>query len=120
MKEEIKVTVKKAKSNRKRKEKRRESLLKYHKKLVEVKGLPPSNLMQQTQGLIPDLYNIRKRNLLAVFEAARTLPRGLLTPSTATSADGCQVPMPDLSQPMGQGVGNTSGTEQFSSLFSGL
>ena len=46
VREEMEVTIKKTKSHRKRKEKRRERLLKYHKKLVEVKGLSPSNLMQ--------------------------------------------------------------------------
>lgn len=118
VKEEMEVTIKKTKSHRKRKEKRRERLLKYHKKLVEVKGLPPSNLMQQTPGLSPDLDNISRRNLMADFEAIQTLPRGHPALSTATSAGGCQVPMPGFSQPMVQGAGNISNTEQFSSLLS--
>ena len=74
MKEEMEVTIKKTKSHRKRKEKRRERLLKYHKELVEVKGLPPSNLRQQTPGLSPNLDNISRRNLMADFEAVQTLP----------------------------------------------
>ena len=106
MKEEREATIKKAKSHRKRKEKRRERLLKYQRKLVEVKGLPTSNLMQQTPGLSPDLANISRRNLMADFEAVQTLPRG--HPALSIAIGGCQVPMPGFSQPMVQGAGNIS------------
>ena len=50
-----------------RKEKRRKRLLKYHQKLVDTKGLPPSRLMQQNPGLSSDLVNLRRRNLLDNF-----------------------------------------------------
>jgi hypothetical protein len=89
VKEEREVTIKKAKSHR-RKEKRRERLLKYQRKLVEVKGLPPSNLMLQTPGLSPDLDNIKRRNLLSDFEAVQTLPGGHPALSSASSSGGCQ------------------------------
>ena len=78
-----------------------------------------SKVFQQTPGLSPDLDNIRRINLIAEFEAVQSLPKGPPALSTATSADsGCHVPMPGFSQPMVQGAGNTSNSEQFSSLFS--
>ena len=70
--------------------------------------------MQQT----PDLANISRRNLMADFEAVQTLPRRPPALSTATSAGGCQVPLQGFSQPLVQGAGIISTTEQFPSLFS--
>ena len=52
--------IKNGKSSTCSQEKRRRRLLKYHQKLVNTRGLPPSRLMQQTPGLSSDLGNIRK------------------------------------------------------------
>ena len=56
---------------------------------------------------------------MADFEAVQSLPKGPPALSTATSAgSGCHVPMPGYSQTMVQGAGNTSNSNQFSSLLS--
>ena len=62
---------------------------------------------QQTPGLRADL-DIRRRNLLEDFEAVQ--------PAKTSVGGQCQVPMPSFSQPMVQGAGNISTTEQFSPL----
>ena len=67
------VEVKREKKAKKKKSKEKKvlRLLKYHLKLVEERGLPPSRLMQQQQLQTPRLSSsetIRKRNLFSEFE----------------------------------------------------
>ena len=115
--------VSQRKSSIRRKEKRRHRMLKFQRKLVDVRGLPPSRLMQ-TPGLSSDLGEARRRDLVTDFsnEDVAKKQHGLMlgedfmhppgSPSPATTSP--SVPMPGF----GQRIGITSGTERFSSLCS--
>jgi hypothetical protein len=68
MSEEIKVVdTPVTKSTSRRKQKRRQRLLKYHQELVNTRGLPPSRIMKQTLGLSSGLEHLRRRNLVDSF-----------------------------------------------------
>ena len=68
MSEEIQVVdTPVTKRTSRRKQERKQQFLKYHHKLVDTRGLPPSRLMQQTLGLSSGLENLRRRNLVDSF-----------------------------------------------------
>ena len=58
--------VSQRKSSIRRKEKRRQRMLKFQRRLLDVRGLPPSSLMQ-TPDLSSDLGKVRRRNLVTDF-----------------------------------------------------
>ena len=119
----VAMKVSQCKSSTRRKEKRRHRMLKFQRKLVDVRGLPPSRLMQ-TPGLSSDLGEARRRNLATDFakEDLAKMQHGLMlgeafmhppgSPSPATTTP--SVPMPGF----GQGIGITRGSDRFSSLCS--
>ena len=108
------------KRNKRKKEKRKERLLKFHQKLVNVSGLPPSRIMQemQTPRLSSAKDGLPRRKLEFEKSAIPKEPEPKEDINNHFGGAGAVVPMPGFSQPLGQGVGNNSTTEQFSSLLS--
>ena len=109
---EKEVTPKKKEKKKKRnKEKRKERLLKFHQKLVQVSGLPPSRLMLQeaTPQQPSNVCNLRGKKLEFNCD---------LTPGIQVEAPS----QPQVAQPMtplGQGgSGATSSPNTYSMLFS--
>ena len=103
------------------KEKIRERLLKFQKKLVDVLGLPPTRLLQ-TPERSSDLGEARRRNLVTDFakedvikkQHGRVLGEPFMHPTGSPSPAAPSVPMPSFNQTLGQGIGITSGSNRFS------
>lgn len=131
---------------KRKKEKRKERLLKFHQKLVDVSGLPPSRLMQElhTPRLSSAQGGLNRRSLNKEFEkgggaefAHGPFPDTRSVPETGTSSPLVLPPMmpaalmpgqtcgvqphtptaaPGCGQPLGLMAGTTSGSKLDSSL----
>ena len=131
---------------KRKKEKRKERLLKFHQKLVDVSGLPPSRLMQElhTPRLSSAQGGLNRRSLNKEFEngggaefAYGPFPDTRSVPETGTSSPPVPPPMmpaalmpgqtcgvqphtpaapPGCGQPLGLMAGTTSGSNLHSSL----
>ena len=121
--EERKVKRKKTQSKR-NKEKRKERLLKFHLKLVNSSGLPPSRLMQETPGLSSNLGDIPRRRLLNEFDQTEKVQivDDSLRPGqqirTPTSSYLARVSMSGNDQLRSCGIGANSGLQNSPSLCS--
>ena len=90
----------KKKQSKRNKEKRKERLLKFHLKLVNSSGLPPSRLMQETPGLSSNLRDIPRRRLLNEFAtvSAPVLPSVPAVPLPVASIQAQAAAPPALSE----------------------
>ena len=114
------------KRKKKNKKKKFERLLKFHQKLVDQSGLPPSRLMELQTPKLNSTGEIKRRNIFDEFQLKREslkhqdIKTKPIVPEPGTLPLGAGSSQPSSGQSLVQGTGISSGITNISTLSSGF